>query len=161
AIADACARWLERHGFEVHRLESAPGRPSIVGIARGAGGGKSLMLNGHYDTGTLAGYDGDPLEPRLENGRLHGRGAFDMKSGVAAMMVAAARASASHLPGDVLVCCVADEEHSSLGTAEVLSRFTADAGIVIEPMLLQPCLSHKGFVWLDVSIHGRAAHGSR
>ncbi len=161
AIADACATWLERHGFEVHRLESTPGRPSIVGIARGTGGGKSLMLNGHYDTVTLAGYDGDPLEPRMENGRLHGRGAFDMKSGVAAMLVAAARATASPLSGDVLVCCVADEEHSSLGTAEVLTRFTADAGIVTEPMLLQPCLSHKGFAWFDVTIHGRAAHGSR
>ncbi len=161
AIANACAAWLERHGFEVHRLESTPGRPSVVGVARGTGGGKSLMLNGHYDTVTLAGYDGDPLEPRIVDGRLHGRGAFDMKSGVAAMMVAAARATATPLAGDVLVCCVADEEHASLGTAEVLTRFTADAGIVTEPMLLQPCLSHKGFVWLHVTIHGRAAHGSR
>jgi acetylornithine deacetylase len=161
SIADACSAWLQRHGFEVHRLESIPGRPSIVGIVRGTGGGKSLMLNGHYDTVTLAGYNGNPLEPRVENGRLHGRGAFDMKSGVAAMMVAAARATASPLSGDVLVCCVADEEHSSAGTAEVLAHFTADAGIVTEPMLLQPCPSHKGFVWLDVIIHGRAAHGSR
>jgi acetylornithine deacetylase len=161
AIADACATWLQGHGFDVHRLESTPGRPSIVGIARGTGGGKSLMLNGHYDTVTLAGYHGNPLEPRMENGRLYGRGAFDMKSGVAAMMVAAARAIETPLRGDVLVCCVADEEHSSAGTAEVLTRFTADAGIVTEPMLLQPCLAHKGFVWLDVSIHGRAAHGSR
>jgi acetylornithine deacetylase len=161
AIADACATWLQHHGFDVHRLESTPGRPTIVGIARGTGGGKSLMLEGHYDTVTLAGYDGNPLEPRTENGRLYGRGAFDMKSGVAAMMVAAARAIATPLRGDVLVCCVADEEHSSLGTAEVLTLFTADAGIVTEPMLLEPCLAHKGFVWLDVTIHGRAAHGSR
>ena len=161
AIAGFCATWLAAHGFEVHRLEAHPGRPSIVGVARGAGGGRSLMLNGHLDTVGLAGYDGDPLKPRVADGRLYGRGAVDMKSGGAAMMVAAARARASPLRGDVLVCCVADEEHASLGTAEVLERFTADAAVVTEPMHLQPCLAHKGFAWFDITIHGRAAHGSR
>lgn len=161
AIADACAAWLANHGFEVHRLEATPGRPSIVGVARGTGGGRALMLNGHIDTVTLAGFDGNPLEPRIEQGRLIGRGGYDMKSGVAAMMVAAAQAKAEPLRGDILVCCVADEEHASLGTAEVLSRFTADAGIVTEPMNLEPTLWHKGFVWAEVTIAGRAFHGSR
>jgi acetylornithine deacetylase len=161
AIGDYCAAWLADRGFEVHRLEQRPGRPSIVGVARGTGDGRSLMLNGHYDTVTLAGYDGEPLVPRIEDGRLYGRGAFDMKGGVAAMMVAAARATEAPLRGDVLVCCVADEEHASFGTEEVLARFTADAGIVTEPMLLKPVLCHKGFVWFDITIHGRAAHGSR
>ena len=160
-IADFCANWLGAHGLEVHRLESRPGRPSIVGIARGTGGGKSLMLNGHIDTVTLAGYDGDPLEPRIEDGELHGRGSFDMKSGVAAAMIAAARAKSLGLRGDVLVACVADEEHSSTGTEEVLRSFTADAGIVTEPSHLEITLAHKGFVWVDVIIEGRAAHGSR
>lgn len=117
------------------------------------------MLNGHIDTVTLTGFDGDPLEPRIEDNRLYGRGAFDMKSGVAAMMVAAARAGQQ--AGDVLVCCVADEEHSSFGTAEVLQQFCADYGLVTEPMSLQPTLWHKGFVWMEVTIHGRAYHGSR
>lgn len=160
-IATFCETWFTQHGFEVHRLEATPGRPSVVGIARGSGGGQSLMLNGHYDTVTLAGYDGDPLQPRRLDGALHGRGAYDMKSGVAAMMVAAALAHQRPHRGDILVCCVADEEHSSLGTAEVLQHFRADFGIVTEPMELQPCFHHKGFVWLDVIIEGRAAHGSR
>lgn len=119
------------------------------------------MLNGHYDTVTLAGYDGDALNPHIENGRLSGRGSFDMKSGVAAMMVAAARARRESPRGDVLVACVADEEHSSHGTEEVLAAFTADAGIVTEPSHLELTLAHKGFVWFDVIIKGRAAHGSR
>src|SRR5438552_2087454 len=93
AIADFCGRWLAAHGFEVHRLEKRPGRPSLVAIARGTGGGRSLMLNGHLDTVGLAGYDGNPLAPRISDGRMFGRGAFDMKGGVAAMMVAAARAT--------------------------------------------------------------------
>ncbi|MDQ3657586.1 MAG: M20/M25/M40 family metallo-hydrolase, partial [Chloroflexota bacterium] len=97
AIADFCAGWLAARGVEVHRLESRPGRPSIVGIVRGSGGGRSIMLNGHYDTVTLAGYDGDPLDPRIEDGKLFGRGSFDMKGGLAAAMAVTARAAALDL----------------------------------------------------------------
>jgi acetylornithine deacetylase len=161
AIAHFCAAWFAAHGFEVHRLMSGTGRPSIVGVLRGTGGGRSLMLNGHIDTVTLAGFDDDPLASRIVDGRMIGRGAYDMKSGVAAMMVAAVRARAEPLRGDILVCCVADEEHASLGTAFVLRHFTADAGIVTEPMNLEPTCWHKGFVWAEVVIHGRAFHGSR
>ncbi|MGO4757881.1 M20/M25/M40 family metallo-hydrolase, partial [Streptomyces sp. 2MCAF27] len=93
-IADFCGQWLAARGFEVHSLEQCPGRPSLVAIARGTGGGRSLMLNGHLDTVSLADYDGDPLDPRVHDGKMHGRGAFDMKGGIAAMMVAAARATA-------------------------------------------------------------------
>jgi acetylornithine deacetylase len=161
AIGDFCADWFAQRGFEVHRLEQRAGRPSIVGIARGAGGGRSLMFNGHTDTVTLAGYDGDPLAAVRRGGRLYGRGAFDMKSGVAAMMVAAARAKAQGLAGDLIVACVADEEHASFGTEEVVARFTADAAIVTEPSHLEMTVAHKGFAWYDVVVRGRAAHGSR
>jgi acetylornithine deacetylase len=161
AIADYCQRWLQAQGLQVERLESRAGRPSVVGVAKGTGGGRSLMLNGHYDTVSLAGFDGDPLTPRSSGGRMTGRGAYDMKSGVAAAMVTAAWARRQRLAGDVIVACVADEEHSSWGTEEVLMRYTADAGIVTEPSELQAVLSHKGFVWFDITILGRAAHGSR
>ncbi|MCX4403539.1 ArgE/DapE family deacylase [Streptomyces sp. NPDC059837] len=162
AIADFCGAWLAARGFEVHRLEKRPGRPSLVAIARGTGGGRSLMLNGHLDTVSLADHDGDPLDPRLRDGRMFGRGTFDMKGGIAAMMVAAAR-TAAHAPlrGDVILACVADEEHGSSGTEEVLESFTADAAIVTEPSHLEVTLAHKGFAWFDVEIVGRAAHGSR
>jgi acetylornithine deacetylase len=160
-IADFCADWLRARGIEIHRMEARPGRPSIVGIARGQGGGRSLMFNGHIDTVTLAGYDGDPLQPIRRDGRLYGRGAFDMKSGVAAMMVAAARAKEARLSGDVIVACVADEEHASFGTEEVISRFRADAAIVTEPSHLELTVAHKGFAWFEVVVKGRAAHGSR
>lgn len=161
AIADFCQAWLSERGFEVHRLEQHSGRPSVVGIARGTGGGRSLMLNGHYDTVTLAGYDGDPLVAERRGGKLYGRGAFDMKSGVAAMMVAAARAKAAGLAGDLLVACVADEEHASFGTEEVVATFRADAAVVTEPSHLELTVAHKGFAWFEVAVHGRAAHGSR
>ncbi|MFD5830777.1 M20/M25/M40 family metallo-hydrolase [Lentzea sp. NPDC060358] len=158
-IADFCSGWFAARGFEVHRLERRPGRPSVVAVRQGSGGGKSLMLNGHVDTVGLAGYDGDALRPEIRDGKMFGRGTFDMKGGVAAMMVAAA--NATNLRGDVIVACVADEEHGSSGTAEVLERFTADAAIVTEPSHLEVTLAHKGFVWFDVEVEGRAAHGSR
>ncbi len=162
AVADVCAGWLTAHGFDVHRLERNPGRPSLVAVAHGTGGGRSLMLNGHLDTVGPGDYEGDPLSPRIKDGKIFGRGAFDMKGGVAAMMIAAARATArGPLRGDVLLACVADEEHASAGTEEVLESFTADAAIVTEPSHLQVTLAHKGFAWFDVVVRGRAAHGSR
>jgi acetylornithine deacetylase len=164
AIADVCAGWLAERGFEVQRLERQPGRPSIVAIARGTGGGRSLMLNGHLDTVGLAGYDGDPLAPEIRDGRLYGRGSFDMKGGVAAIMAAAARAVADGSPrrrGDLLVALVADEELGSLGTEEVLEHVSADAAVVCEPTQLRVVGAHKGFAWFVVEVIGHAAHGSR
>jgi acetylornithine deacetylase len=161
AIAEFIGAWFHENGFEVHRLEHHAGRPSIVGIARGTGGGRSLMFNGHIDTVTLAGYDGDPLDPVIRDGKLYGRGSFDMKGGVAAMMVAAARARDKGIMGDILVACVADEEYASFGTEEVAAQFKADAAIVTEPSHLEVTIAHRGFVWFDVEVNGRAAHGSR
>jgi acetylornithine deacetylase len=160
-IASFVRDWLEERGFETHWLERTPGRPSVVGIARGTGGGKSVMLNGHLDTVTTAGMQIPALEPRVEGGRLYGRGSFDMKAGVAAMLLAAATAKTLGLRGDVIVACVADEENASLGTSEVASQFKADAAIVCEPTNLELTVAHKGFVWANLTTHGRAAHGSR
>jgi acetylornithine deacetylase len=160
-IAKFVQHWLETNGFTTHWLETTPNRPSVVAIAKGTGGGRSLMLNGHLDTVTIAGYEGNALEPRIENGKMFGRGSYDMKSGVAAMLVAAARAKELGLRGDILIACVADEEDSSLGTEEVLRSFTANAGIVTEPTELEIQIAHKGFVWATITTHGVAAHGSR
>jgi acetylornithine deacetylase len=161
-MADFCSQWLGDRGFEVRRLEKHSGRPSIVAIARGTGGGRSLMLNGHLDTVGVASYEGDPFEPRTRDGRLYGRGAFDMKGGIAAMMIAAVRATSAGPPrGDVIVACVCDEENNSYGTEEVLEHVTADAAVVTEPSHLEVMLAHKGFALFDVEIVGRTAHGSR
>jgi acetylornithine deacetylase len=160
-IADFIAAWFARHGFEVHRLEQRPGRPSIVAMARGTGGGRSLMFNGHIDTVTLQGYQGDALAPSVVDGRISGRGAFEMKGGVAAMMIAAVRAKVRGIAGDILVACVADQESTGFGTVEVLERFTADAAIVPEPSHLELTVAHKGLLWFDVTVAGRSAAGSR
>lgn len=161
-IAEYVAHWLHDRGFDVHRLEDRPGRPSIVAVASGRGGGSSMMLNGHIDTVSLAGYDKDAaLDPVIRDGKMYGRGSYDMKSGIAAMMVAAAGVAVARPRGDVILALVADEEYASTGTEEVLRCFSADGAIVVEPSGLDIVIAHRGFVWFDVTIHGVAAHGSR
>jgi acetylornithine deacetylase len=160
-IADIVTAWLSVRGFDCRRTESVPGRPSVIAIAPGSGGGRSLMLNGHLDTVSLASYDGDGLVPRIEDGCLHGRGAYDMKSGLAAMMVAADRAHREAHRGDIVLALVADEEYASAGTEEVLRHLTTDGAVVIEPTGMDLVTAHRGFVWATVTVHGRAAHGSR
>lgn len=158
AIAAYVASWLRDAGLEVSIVEPVPGRPSVVGVLRGSGGGRSLMLNAHIDTVGAGGMD-SPFTPRVEDGRVYGRGAVDMKASLAAIMLAAKRAP--QLSGDLIMCAVADEEVASFGTAAVLEKFHADFGLVTEPTQLRLCLAHKGFVWLEVETVGVAAHGSR
>jgi acetylornithine deacetylase len=159
-VARFVAAWCERAGLETALTELAPGRTNVVAVARGSGGGRSLLLNAHLDTVGVAGMS-DPFAPRLEDGRLYGRGAYDMKGSLAACMLATASAARSGLRGDVILTAVADEEFASIGTEAVAAALTADAAIVAEPTELQLAVAHRGFVHLEVIVHGRAAHGSR
>ncbi|TFB75459.1 M20/M25/M40 family metallo-hydrolase [Cryobacterium glaciale] len=160
-IAAWCADWLSAQGFDVTVLEQTPGRPSVVGVKRGTGAGRSLMLNAHLDTVGVTTYAGDPFSGARRDGRVFGRGAVDTKSGVAAILVAAARAAAEELAGDVIVTLVADEEFGSIGTEEVLRSFHADAALVIEPSSLELTTAHRGFAWFELELTGLAAHGSQ
>ncbi|KAH7344246.1 tryptophan synthase beta subunit-like PLP-dependent enzyme [Pyrenochaeta sp. MPI-SDFR-AT-0127] len=161
-IARYVAAWQEHRDIETHWIEPTPGRPSVIGVVRGSGGGKSLMLNGHIDTVTLSGYDGDALSGHVQDGKLYGRGSADMKGGVAAALIALMRAKKECLKGDVIFTGVADEEDLSIGTEQVLAiGWRADGAIVSEPTNLDMIVAHKGFIWLEVDIHGVAAHGSR
>jgi acetylornithine deacetylase len=159
-IARFVASWLDEAGLETVTEEVAPGRFNVVGVARGGGGGRSLLLNAHMDTVGVAAME-SPFEPRVEDGRLYGRGAYDMKASLAAIMIAGAEAANAGLRGDVLVTAVCDEEVASIGTAAVATRYRADAAIVSEPTEERLAVAHKGFAWLELETHGRAAHGSR
>jgi len=153
---------MEALGMETHVHEPAPGRASVVGRLRGTGGGRSLMLYAHHDTVGIEGMP-DPWAAELRDGRMYGRGAYDMKCGLAACL-AAVRAivdSGTRLAGDVMIVSVADEEEASLGMMDVLRHHTADAAVVTEPTELTMVAVHKGFCWIEVETEGRAAHGSR
>jgi acetylornithine deacetylase len=159
AAAAHVADWARAAGLDVEWLEGTPGRPSVVVRARGTGGGRSLLLCGHLDTVTVEGMD--DRGPRHDGDRLYGRGAYDMKAGVVAALLACRDAAALGLAGDVIVAAVADEEHASLGVQEVLEHVPADAAVVTEPTELELVVAHRGFVWAEIEVTGRAAHGSR
>ena len=162
AVAEVVAAAMRDLGLEVDVWAPAPGRPNVVGVLPGTGGGRSLMLNAHTDTVGVEGMDA-PFTPRVEDGRMYGRGTQDMKGSLAAQLAAvrALRAADETLDGDLIVAAVIDEEHKSRGTAAVVDRYDADGAVVTEPTDLELALAHKGFAWVDVETRGRAAHGSR
>lgn len=160
--AQVLAETLTAWGFRVDVMDALPGRPNVVARVGGGGGGRSLILNGHLDTVGVEGMVHAPWSPEEREGRLYGRGSTDMKAGVAAMCAAAWRAAASGLAGEVIITAVADEEYESHGTRVLIAAgVRADAAIVTEPTRLAICPAHRGFAWADVTVHGRAAHGSR
>src|SRR2546422_2028014 len=161
-IARYVAEFLKNAGIAAEVVEAAPGRFNAVGVLRGRGGGPRLMFNGHLDTVGVEGLEG-PLSARVGGGRLYGRGAEDMKGGLAAALVAVeALAQEDPLEGDVIVAAVADEEYESAGARALLrSGVSADAAVVMEPTGLEVVTAHKGFAWAQVKTQGRAAHGSR
>jgi acetylornithine deacetylase len=159
-VAAFVADWARQAGLTVGTVEPTPGRPSVIVRGGRATGGRTLLLCGHLDTVGLAGVT-DPLVPRVDGDRLYARGGYDMKAGLAAALVACGDAAAAGITGEVVVAAVADEEHASLGVQEVLGAMQADAAIVTEPTELELIVAHKGFVWAEIEVHGRAAHGSR
>ena len=157
-LADVLAQW----GFAVSVQEIAPNRCNV--LARiGPSGHSPLILNGHLDVVGSDAMVHAPFEPTIRGGRLYGRGSTDMKSGIACMSVAAARAATrGALASEIVISAVCDEEFASLGTRTLLSDgVRATGAIVTEPTRLAVCPGHRGFAWLRVDVAGHAAHGSR
>lgn len=163
AIARALADVLRGWGMRVELQEAAPGRPNVIARAGAARpGAPVLMFNGHLDVVDVDGMVHAPFDAAEADGRLYGRGASDMKGGVAAMCAAAWRAAQAGIAGELVVTAVVDEEFESAGTRALLAGgIRADAAIVTEPTRLAIAPAHRGFAWVEVTTRGRAAHGSR
>ncbi|EHY55728.1 hypothetical protein HRR83_007946 [Exophiala dermatitidis] len=164
-IADYIEAWLQHRGIDSRRLESVPGRPSVLGFVPGKREGRNIMLNGHIDTVSISNYTADPLSGELStrDGKavVLGRGSLDMKAGLAAAMTVLSSAASSDLDGGVILAAVADEEDRSKGTEDVLGEgLRVDAAVVTEPTMLTLGTGHKGFLWLEIEVLGVAAHGS-
>jgi acetylornithine deacetylase len=166
AIAAFVQDWATACGLSAQTVQGPDGRPSVIvrGGRGGSGsagwGGRTLLLCGHLDT-VGHGARQAPLATVVNGRRLYARGSYDMKAGLAAALVACRDAAATGISGQVVVAAVADEEHSSTGIQTVLNHVWADAAVVTEPTELEVAVAHKGFVWTEIEVIGRAAHGSR
>jgi acetylornithine deacetylase len=180
AIQAFIARWHRDLGCSVDEFDVEParlrgyagflepeasleGRPNVVSVWKGTGGGRSLLLNGHVDTVPLEPLDAwavGPLSGEVVEGKLYGRGASDMKGGVAAMSMAVAilREMGLRLAGDVTLEYVVDEERTGLGTLACVDRgYRADAGICAETSDLEVMAACIGRMWFTVQVQGRPA----
>ncbi len=161
------AEWLYQvcaaMGLEVEFQETAPNRPNVIARWAGSGGGKSLLLTGHTDVVSVQNMQGDPFDGRIEDGKLYGRGSYDMKGGLASILgaVAALKAANFQPAGDIWLGFVTDEEYLSIGTDALVTAIKPDAAILTEPTDVRLCIAHKGFAWLTLTTYGKAAHGSR
>ena len=162
-ISDFLYHYFQEEGIDTYQQEVFPGRPNVVAVLHGSGNGKSLMFNGHIDTVPPFGMDA-PFEARVENGRIYGRGAADMKSGVASMAYAMKLLHKANikLKGDLVYVGVIDEDAAgSAGTRYVVKNGPiTDLAIVGEPTSLQPVVAHKGCDYFVVTFLGKSVHSS-
>ena len=159
-IAEYVADFLNSIGLKTDTVFVQKGRPNVIG--KTGGDGPVLMLNGHMDTVGVDYMEAAPFKPVKRNCNIYGRGAADMKGGLAAILSAAKAVmdSSCELEGSLMVAAVCDEEHASIGTENLMRDNHVDAAIVCEPTSLDILIAHKGFAWIDSETRGIAAHGS-
>ena len=168
-VAAFVGSWFRREGFDVEVQDVAPGRPNVIGsLGEKRSGQRSLLLEGHTDVVT----EGDPAEwsrppfgAELVDGRIYGRGTADMKSGLAAAMVAAAafRRAGVGLKGKLVVGALVDEEDGMIGVRHLCQTAVGrelDAAIICEPEENDLCLEQRGVVWARFRVRGKMAHGA-
>jgi len=169
---EPAARWVEQRfkeiGLETSFEVVVAGRPNVIGIWRGAAGGKTLMFEGHTDVVT----EGDaeqwtypPFSAQVVDGKMYGRGANDMKGGLVAAICAveAIVKSGIQLGGDILIGALCDEEGHMIGAKHFVEQGWADnvdAAIICEPEENHICISQKGVMWVRVAATGKMAHGA-
>jgi acetylornithine deacetylase len=161
-VADFLAAIAARAGLEVEFQKVLPGRSNIIARLLPSGPiRRTVLLAPHLDTVVA---DSTQFIPQRKNGRLYGRGACDTKGSVAAMLMAMIELSQSRSrpqETEIVFAGLVDEENAQLGSRALMAGgFPADLAIVGEPTQLQVITAHKGSLWLELSTHGRAAHGS-
>lgn len=166
-IVEHLSARLRRSGFEVTVVPAVErtDRPSLVAVPSSGTGETVVLLNGHLDTVGVAGMP-EPFAGRIDGDRLHGRGAADMKAGIAAMVVAAERLAARDAHVRPVLALVADEEDASLGSEAVIAALPSlgvrpDVCLIAEPTDLALARSLRGFAVVEVVFTGRAAHSSQ
>lgn len=163
-VADYVCAWAARRGLEAVRQPVLPGGRDNVLISVDSGRpGRHLLLEAHMDTVTVTGMTIPPFRPDIAEGRLYGRGACDVKAGLAAMMFALEQAAADRgsWTGRVTLAAAVDEEFGFRGAVKLAETLRADGAVVAEPTGNQVVTAHRGALRFQVTAHGRAAHSSK
>lgn len=164
-VWDPQASELEGNPYYIASRNTYAGSPNVVGALKGAGGGKSIILNGHIDVvpeGDLTQWNQPPFSGHMAGGKMYGRGTTDMKGGNVALILAmeAIIRSGVKLEGDVIFESVVEEESGGVGSlATVLRGYTADAALIPEPTKMKLFIKQQGSMWFRVAVEGRSAHG--
>jgi acetylornithine deacetylase len=163
-VAEFLASYLSDLGLPTELLDFAPGRTNVLSCLAGPRPGPHLIFNGHIDVVPAGdGWSLDPYKPEVRDGRLYGRGAADMKGGVAAMIAAVEAVRRVEIPlhGTLTLAFVADEEVGGSGTRQLVRNgLRGDWAIISEPTELRPVVAHKGDINFCVKVYGVAAHSS-
>ena len=162
-IATWVRRFFELRGIEVWEQEVFPNRPNVIARLPGRDPSRRVVLEAHTDTVSIQGMTIPPFEPRIEGGKLYGRGSCDTKAGLAGMMHAVASLHEDGLrpPCEVWLAAVVDEEYSYRGVVKLCEGLTAHAAIVAEPTGLRAVIASKGVVRWRIVVRGKAAHSGK
>jgi acetylornithine deacetylase len=156
---------LETHPYFYSPRNRFAGSPNVIGLLKGSGGGRSIILNGHMDVvpeGDPAQWQHDPYGGEVVDGRMYGRGTSDMKGGIVSMLYAlqAIRELGIRLKGDVIFQSVVEEESGGAGTlAAIVKGYKADAALIPEPTNMRIFPKQQGSLWFRIGVKGRSAHG--
>lgn len=167
-VADFVERFFSGGGVEVSRDEILPGRENVMVRLAGSDSSRAIVLEAHMDTVSVDGMSIDPFDPRMEEGRMYGRGSCDVKAGLASMMHAVREVSESgnSPPCDVYLAAVVDEEHVYRGVLGALEWFRSrgiqpESAVVAEPTELRLVRANKGVLRWKIETRGVAAHSSK
>lgn len=164
-VWEPSVKHLKEHAYFVSEREDFHESPNITAVKKGAGGGRSLILNGHIDVvpeGNPAAWTYEPFNAVEKDGKVYGRGSTDMKGGNTALLFAleALEACGITLKGDVLFQSVVDEECGGAGTlAAVMRGYKADGALIPEPTNLKLFVKRQGSMWFRITVRGLSAHG--
>ena len=155
--------FFEQRGIETWEQDVFPGRPNVIARLPGRDASRRVILEAHTDTVSVQGMGIPPFEPRVEAGRLYGRGSCDTKAGLAAMMhaVAALHEDGITPPCEVWLAAVVDEEFSYRGVVKLCEGLTGQAAVVAEPTGLRAVIASKGVLRWRIVVRGKAAHSGK
>jgi acetylornithine deacetylase len=156
---------LQKHPYFVSPRTTFTGSSNVVGVKKGSGGGKSILLNGHIDVvpeGDVKQWAYNPYSGEVVNGKMYGRGTTDMKGGTVSMLLAIEAIHSLNLPlkGDIMFQSVIEEESGGAGSlAAILRGYKADVAIIPEPTSMKIFPKQQGSMWFRLTVTGKSAHG--